>query len=42
MAALSTTDNNCGVAFPELKTDSGIKSEKSDYQNLIKNSKHFN
>lgn len=36
MAALSTTDNNCGVAFPELKTDSGIKSEKSDYQNLIK------
>lgn len=36
MANLSTTDNNCGVAFTDLKADSGIGAEKSDYQNLIK------
>lgn len=35
MAFLSTTDNNRGVEFTKLKTDSGCP-EKSDYQNLIK------
>lgn len=36
MSHLSTTDNNCSVVFVDIKTDSDVRPEKSDYQNLIK------
>ena len=36
ISSLSTKDNNCGIPFSEIKTESGEKPEAHDYENLIK------